>query len=95
MGGLTDGVSTLEMAAAYAAFPRGGVYTEPSTYTQVVDRNGEVLIDNAPEDQKVLKPSTAYYMNEMLTYAVQSGTGTPAKISGMTVAGKTGTTNDN
>ena len=95
MGGLTDGVSTLEMAAAYAAFPRGGVYTEPSTYTQVVDRNGEVLIDNAPEDQKVLKPSTAYYMNEMLTYAVQSGTGTPAKISGMTVACKTGTTNDN
>ena len=97
MGGLTDGVSTFEMAAAYASFPRGGIYTEASTYTQVVDRNGEVLLDNALEDntRTVLKEGTAYYMNEMLTYAVQSGTGTPAKISGMTVAGKTGTTNDN
>ena len=95
MGGLTDGVSTYEMAAAYATFPRGGVYTEPTTYTEIRDRNGEVLVDNTPKETEVLKDSTVYYMNELLTYAVQSGTGSPAKISGMTTAGKTGTTNDN
>ena len=94
MGGLTRGVSTFEMAAAFATFPRNGVYTEPTTYLKVEDINHNVILDNTPVEQEVLKASTAYYMNQLLTYAVQSGTGTPAKISGMTVAGKTGTTND-
>lgn len=94
MGGLTKGVSTYEMAAAFAAFPRNGVYTEPTTYLRVEDIDHNVILDNTPRSEQVIKESTAFYMNDMLTYAVQSGTGTPAKISGMTVAGKTGTTND-
>lgn len=97
MGGLTDGVSTYEMAAAFATFPRNGVYTEPTTYLKVTKGSGTeetVLLDNTPADEQVIKPSTAYYMNAMLKNAVQTGTGTPARISGMTVAGKTGTTND-
>jgi len=94
LGGLTWGISTFEAAGAFASFPRNGVFTEPTTYLRVEDRNHNVLIDNTPEDKKVLQEKTAYYMNTMLTAAVQSGTGTPAKISGMTVAGKTGTTNN-
>lgn len=94
MGGLTKGVSTFEMAAAFATFPRNGMYTAPTTYLKIVDRNGKTLLDNMPTSEPVIKTSTAYYMNQMLTNAVQVGTGTPAKIDGMTVAGKTGTTNN-
>ena len=94
MGGLTKGVSTFEMAAAFATFPRNGTYTEPTTYLKVENIDHEVILDNTPKDTQVIKESTAYYMNQLLYNAVQSGTGTPAKISGMSVAGKTGTTND-
>lgn len=94
MGGLTKGVTTFEMAAAFATFPRNGAYTEPTTYLRVEDIDHNVILDNTPKTENVIKDSTAFYMNELLTNAVQVGTGTPAKISGMTVAGKTGTTND-
>lgn len=94
MGGLTDGMSTYEMAAAYAVFPRNGAYTEPTTYLRVETIEGELLIDNTPETEFVIKESTAYYMNYALTNVVTSGTGYSARISGQTVAGKTGTTNN-
>ena len=94
MGGLTNGVSTLEMAAAYATFPRNGAYTEATTYLLVKKSNGEVLLNNKPKTEFIIKESTAYYINEMLTEAVQTGTGKRAKIDGVTVAGKTGTTSN-
>lgn len=92
MGGLTNGMSTFEMAAAYATFPRNGAFTEATTYLLVEDVNGQVLINNKPKTEFVIEESTAYYMNTMLTDAVNSGTGRNARISGHTVAGKTGTT---
>ncbi len=94
MGGLTNGMSTFEMAAAYATFPRNGAFTEATTYLLVEDVNGRVLINNKPKTEFVIKESTAYYMNSMLTDAVNTGTGMRARIEGHTVAGKTGTTND-
>ena len=94
MGGLTDGVSTLELAAAYATFPRNGAYTEATTYLLIEDVNGQTLVNNQPKTKFVIKESTAYYMNAMLTDAVSTGTGWRAKISGQTVAGKTGTTSN-
>ncbi len=96
MGGLTNGVSTFEMAAAYATFPRNGAYTEPTTYLLVKNMNGEVLLNNTPKTEFVIKESTAYYINQMLTEAVESssGTGRRARIEGLTVAGKTGTTSN-
>ena len=94
MGGLTQGVSTLEMAAAYATFPRNGAYTEATTYRLVKKSNGEVLLNNKPKTEFIIKESTAYYVNQMLTEAVRTGTGKRAKIDGVTVAGKTGTTSN-
>ena len=99
LGGLTHGVSVMDMAAAYSVFPRDGVYVEPRTYTKVTHEvNGveEVLLDNTQrEEEVILSTKTTWYMNEMLKNVVTSGTGTAARISGMTVAGKTGSTNAN
>lgn len=95
LGGLSKGVTTREMAAAYASFANGGVYTMPRTYTEVRDHNGNVILENKSESHVAMKESTAYAMNELLKNVVRNGTGTGANFSGMTIAGKTGSTNSN
>jgi penicillin-binding protein 1A len=89
MGGLTDGITPLEMTAAYATFGNNGVYNEPRTYTLVLDSNGATVLEKEPESRVAIKESTAYYMNTMLKNVVAAGTGTEARFSGMTIAGKT------
>lgn len=97
LGGITYGVTNLELCAAYAAIANGGVYTEPVLYTKVLDHNGKVLLDNtAPSTHTVLKESTAWLLTSAMQDVITNGTGGPCKVAGMTVAGKTGTTtNDN
>ena len=88
----------MEMAAAYSSFPRGGIYIAPKTYTRVENADGEVVLDNTTaEPQVAVKETTAWYINDMLTDVVtkSGGTGTAANWSGMTIAGKTGSTNTN
>ncbi|MBP1758603.1 MAG: Multimodular transpeptidase-transglycosylase [Firmicutes bacterium] len=92
LGGLTDGVTTYDMAAAFSAFPRGGVYYEPTLYTKVTDSKGEVLLEKKRTGEVILKEKTTYYMTSMLQTVVNSGTGTAAKFQGQAIAGKTGTT---
>ncbi|NLD87742.1 MAG: hypothetical protein GX633_05740, partial [Clostridiales bacterium] len=94
LGGLTRGLSVLEMTAAYASFANRGVYTEPSTFSLVLDSDGNVLLENSPETHVAMKEKTAMYINNLLRNAVESGTGRAARIDYMAVAGKTGTTND-
>lgn len=94
MGGLTYGLSTVEMAAAFSAFANSGVYNSPKMYTEVRDSNGETVLKNEGETHVAMKETTAYFMNQMLTSVVNAGTGTSAKFSGMTIAGKTGTTDN-
>ena len=94
LGGLTDGVTTEEMAASYATFVNNGVYTAPRTYTLVTDADGNTVIDNQPESHVAISEATAYYMNTMLKSVVVRGTGTRAKLPNVTVAGKTGTTDN-
>ncbi len=106
LGGLTYGVTNLEMTAAYAAIANNGVYTEPIFYRQILDHNGELLLDNTPMTRTVLKKSTA----QLLTLAMEDTidgstpwgeygigvTGAPCKVDGMSLAGKSGsTTNSN
>lgn len=95
MGGLTRGVTTYEMASAFATFPRAGAYTEPTVVLRVETKAGELIWDNEPETEYVIKESTAYYMNDLLYNAANYGTGTQALVSGQNVAGKTGTTSEN
>ncbi len=99
LGGLTEGVSTYEMAAAYATFANNGMYKTPRTYQRVtaVDTEGKetVLLENTITSEAVLSESTVYYMNTMLQNVIQNGTGKTANFSGMTIAGKTGTTTSN
>jgi penicillin-binding protein 1A len=92
LGGLTNGVSTLEMAAAYSVFANDGIYTEPTTYSKVLDSAGNVILDNTPKSSVVLSEKTVFYINNMLEGVVSSGTGTRARFDDMTIAGKTGTT---
>ncbi len=93
MGGLTNGVSVRAMTAAYAAFANEGVYREARTYTKVTDASGkEAILDNSQNSYVAMKDMTAWYITYMLQNTVSYGTGAPAQLSGMTVAGKTGTT---
>lgn len=94
MGGLTWGLTTFEMAAAYATFPRNGSFVKAATVIEIQDSDGNVVLDNRPEPTLPISEKTAYYMNSMLTNVVNSGTGYLARIPGQTVAGKTGTTNN-
>lgn len=98
VGGTTTGVTTLEMAAAFATFGNGGYYYEPYSYYKVTDRNGNVLLDNtANEPEKAIKTETASSMLSMLTKAVTSSAGTAygSHISRFQTFAKTGTTSDN
>ncbi|MGN0436658.1 MAG: penicillin-binding transpeptidase domain-containing protein, partial [Wujia sp.] len=94
LGGLTYGVTTYEMCAAYAAIANGGVYTKPVVYSKVIDHDGNVVIDNTiPETKVVMKPTTAWQLVDAMRTVVNSGTGTPAKMKyPVDEAGKTGTT---
>lgn len=95
MGGLTYGVTTEEMAAAFAAFANGGIYTEPRTIIEIRENDNEtVMVDNSSNSKVAMKETTAYLINQILRSVVTSGTGTGANFSGMTIAGKTGTTNN-
>ena len=97
MGGLTYGVTTEEMAAAYGAFANSGIYNKPRTITQILSNDGkEVIVDNPVQSSVAMKESTAYLITKMLRSVVSGGgTGSSANFSGMTIAGKTGTTTNN
>ena len=95
LGGLSRGVTTEEMAAAFAAFANGGIYNSPRLYTRVTDADGNVILENETETHVAMKESTAYFMNQLLQGAVRNGTGASANFGNMAIAGKTGTTSDN
>lgn len=98
VGGTNTGVTTLEMAAAFAVFGNGGRYFEPYSYYQVTDRHGNVLLDRTKDQpEQAIKDSTAQSMLGMLTKAVtqSNGTGYGSKISRFQTFAKTGTTSEN
>ena len=97
LGGITNGVYNIEMTAAYAAIANGGTYMKPILYTQVLDHEGNVLLDNTtPETHEVLKDSTAYLLTSAMEDVVNGagGTGGSARLSNMPVAAKTGTSQE-
>lgn len=92
LGGITNGVSMLELCTAYAAIANGGVENEPIFYTKITDQYGKVILENESEGERIFSDSTAYLLTSAMTDVVNSGTGTAFQIGGMTLAGKTGTT---
>ena len=95
LGGMTKGVSPLDMAAAYGTLANGGIYVEPITFTTVESSDGQVLIQNTPSEHKVVEPEIAYVLTDMMKAVITEGTGRAASLGDMPVAGKTGTTNGN
>ena len=96
LGGITDGVTNMELNAAYAAIANQGNYVKPKLYTKIVDHNGNVLIDNTTSIKKqVIKESTAWLLTNAMEDVVNGrGTGGSANFGNMAIAGKTGTTTD-
>src|SRR5699024_5035868 len=87
-----EGVSPLQMAAAYAAFGNGGTYNEPSAVKKVVFPDGEEW-ESEDTSEAAMEDYTAYMITDVLKTVMESGTGTQANIAGIPVAGKTGSTN--
>lgn len=92
VGGANDGISPLEMAAAYAAIANNGEYITPTFYSKVVDANGNVVLTPNQEKRRVISEQNAYIAKSILQEPVKKGTATYCAISGMDVAAKTGTT---
>ena len=97
LGGLTDGITNLEITAAYATIANEGNYIKPIFYTEVYDHDGNLLIDNRkPEESAVISPQNAWLLTSAMHDVVTIGTGTAANLScGLYTAGKTGTTSSN
>lgn len=95
LGGFEKGVTTEEMAAAFATFVNEGVYTKPRTFVRVEDANGNVILENEAQSTVAMKNTTAAIINHLLQEAALNGTGYEAQFSGMHIAGKTGSTNSN
>ena len=94
LGGFTNGVSALEMAAGYSTLENDGKYRTPTCIVKILDADGNELYASAQEEKVIYKQNAARMMTDMLTGVLTKGTGKGLALSGMPSAGKTGTTND-
>ncbi len=96
LGGLTNGVSNIEMTAAFASIANGGVYNKPYYYTKVLDHNGNLLLETETSSRQVMKTSTAYLLTNAMQDTIKPRIGSttqPAFLEyEMPISGKTGTT---
>ncbi len=95
LGGMTRGVSPLQMVGGYGCIANGGEYVEPISYTKVTNKRGEVLVEKIPKTEQVLNEGVAWIMGDILRTVVTNGIGKRASIPNQPVSGKTGTTTDN
>lgn len=97
LGGMTNGITAVELAVAYGTIANGGVYRTPKFYSKITDANGETILEAKQEETRVLSEQNAWIMQELLSVPIYNGEtgGGNARISGQEVRGKTGTTNSN
>lgn len=93
LGGMTHGISPLESALAYATFANNGIRNSAVCYTKVVDANGETILTGKSKTTKVMDAGVSWIMSDVLQSVVNRGIAGNARISGVPVGGKTGTTN--
>ena len=94
LGGMTRGISPLEMAGAYGTFGNYGIHTQPISYTTITNKKGDVIFTNIADKTYVMDEAVASLMTDILHSVVTRGLGTDAKLSSQPTAGKTGTTSD-
>jgi len=94
LGGLTKGVTPLQMAGAYSTFANTGLFNPPHLIKRIEEGQGVVVYEFQPGPHRVMTEQTAWSMNNMLQTVVESGTGTRAKVPNVPTGGKTGTTDD-
>jgi penicillin-binding protein 1A len=90
----TSEMTLLELASAYQVFANGGIWVEPTSITEIVDRSGRSLWKPSAASRAVLSQDTAYILTNMLQGVIQRGTGRAARHLPYPVAGKTGTTEE-
>lgn len=93
IGGTSKAMSPIQLAGAYAAFGNSGVHTEPYSINKIVYRDGKTEKNYKPKSKEVMKDSTAYMVTDVLRDVLTKGTGKRADVSGLDIAGKTGTSN--
>lgn len=95
IGGTYNGVTNLQVTAAYNAIANSGNFVEPYFYTKVVNRNGSILLENNKSQEPVIYKETAELLTIAMQEVMKTGTGKSAAVSGLELAGKSGTTNEN
>lgn len=95
LGGMTHGVSPLELASAYETIAYDGVYRKPSCIIRIEDSTGNKVLETAMEEEVIYKQNASRMMTDILKGVLTKGTAAGLGIPGMPCAGKTGTTNDN
>lgn len=94
LGGLTTGVSPLEVCTAFCTIANYGEKHEPVAILRVVDKDGDMLEEHQEESERIIPPVTAYRAIEIMQQVTQRGTGTRARLEDRPCAGKTGTTDE-
>ena len=97
LGQLTNGITVEEMTSAYCSIANGGSLIKSKYFYKICNSHGEIILDNSePDSIAAFSAATTDTLTSLMYNAVNSGTGTAARLSsGMAVAGKTGTTGDN
>ncbi|WP_165000446.1 transglycosylase domain-containing protein [Anaerophilus nitritogenes] len=99
LGGMTQGISPLEMTGAYGSLANEGVYIKPKSFIKITDRDGNIILENNGYKNRVISKEAAFIMTDMLKDVVSNGIAKSARLdsgnSQIPVAGKTGTTTDN
>lgn len=95
LGQLSYGVTLKELTDAYASFPRDGVFGISKGYVAVYDKDGNLIIENTQENERIFKKETARIMNQLLSEVVNGGTAKSITLTkSVDTAGKTGTSGE-
>ena len=107
LGGITYGVSNLELTSAFSVIANGGKRNKPVMFTVIKDHDGKVIYRNTAQDERIIKASTAYLMTDAMAQSMQANrkyarqgvsvnsTSAAAQLDSMSCAGKSGTTTNN
>ncbi len=102
LGGVSQGVTNMQLTAAYAAIANGGLYNEPILYTRILDSDGKILLENESESRQVIQETTAFLLTSAMADSLEnsqlnglfSSSSPEAHLDNMSAAGKSGTTTD-